>query len=65
MTGKQNKLSAPTKPAPVELQDKALDRATGGAGTHVLYQDIIIPLTAAGSTRSGGANFALADGSVR
>ena len=33
MTSKQNKLSTPTKPAPVELQDKALDAAAGGAGT--------------------------------
>ena len=30
MTSKQNKLSTPTKPAPVELQDKALDDAVGG-----------------------------------
>ena len=30
MTSKQNKPSTPTKPAPVELQDKALDDAVGG-----------------------------------
>ena len=30
MTSKQNKPSTPTKPAPVELQDKALDAAAGG-----------------------------------
>ena len=30
MTSKQKKLSTPTKPAPVELHDEALDRAQGG-----------------------------------
>ena len=30
MTSKQNKLSTPTKPAPVELHDEALDAAAGG-----------------------------------
>ena len=30
MTSKQNKLSTPTKPAPVELRDQALDAAAGG-----------------------------------
>ena len=30
MTSKQNKLSTPTKPAPVELRDEALDRVAGG-----------------------------------
>ena len=31
MTSKQNKLGTPTKPAPVELHDEALDRVGGGA----------------------------------
>ena len=30
MTSKHNKLSTPTKPAPVELRDEALDGAAGG-----------------------------------
>lgn len=30
MTNKQNKLSVPVRPAPVELHDEALDAAAGG-----------------------------------
>ena len=56
MTSKQNKLSTPTKPAPVELHDEALDRATGGG--NYTYAVTSGPLPA-------GANFQFGDGSVR
>ena len=56
MTGKQNKLSAPTKPAPVELHDEALDRATGGGSYSFAVSSGTLP---------SGANFAFADGSVK
>ena len=60
MTSKQNKLSTPTKPAPVELHDEALDAAAGGTSPAGSYSYAVT----SGALPSG-ANIQLSDGSVR
>ena len=45
-----------TRPAPVELHDEALDRATGGGSYSFAVSSGTLP---------SGANFAFADGSVK
>ena len=54
---KTKQASRSAKPAPVELHDEALDRATGGGEFTITFQgNLAYP---------GGANFQLNDGSVR
>ena len=42
-TSKQNKLSTPTNPSPVELQDEALDGAAGGVLIGLLLPAVHLP----------------------
>ena len=54
---KTKQASRSTKPAPVELHDEALDRATGGGEFTITFQGAL--------AHPGGANILLGDGSVR